>query len=59
MEREIKDYISTAKAAELAGVDYRTVRYWCVTGHFECFKISDKWVIHKKSFDKFLRARPR
>lgn len=48
------DFISTAKAAEIAGVDYRTVRYWCEQTHFQCFKISDKWVINRKSFEKFL-----
>ena len=47
-------YISTIQAAEMAKVEDRTVRFWCEKKHFAAFKISDKWVIELKSFEKFL-----
>lgn len=47
-------FISTIQAADMAKVEDRTVRFWCEKKHFAAFKISDKWVIELKSFEKFL-----
>ena len=49
--------ITTAEAAELAGIQPQTIRRYCRQGRFECsFLIwSDRWQIDKRSFMAWLK----
>lgn len=39
--------ISVPEAANLWGVDQRTVRRWCKQGRVECSRLGTAWVIHQ------------
>jgi len=54
-ERRQSEFIGLADAADVAGVNYRTVRRWIAAGHLPATRVGPKLLkIRRSDLDKFM-----